>query len=275
MGKEIIRNYKGEIIIGTIILGIVGIISIAGIVLLGIGDYYGSKYSGIKQEREKEALPKRLEYIEQHPNLDKLVITWIKMGIAVRGFSEEQVRIAENTWGEPEVKEGTNLPLGVDKVLIYHKAPEVKYEGGKSYCLIKDGILVGGYGLRSNEKFTKEKEELLLARYHKDLKIDIYLQAHPELDRKLFWEIKAGIGEIGLNKEQIIVVWDEPSEILKEGKDFQRKIYNYKDPKMKETIKGWSEFQADELWIYRNEKKKIYKKLYFKEDIVIDSGHIK
>ncbi len=276
MRKEnYINSESGAIFIGTVIVGLLALYAVVSVGVLAVDDYYGSKYSRMEDEREEEALPIRIKYIEQHPELDEWVKGWIRSGVAFRGFTEEEMRIAENKWGEPEVKEGSDLPFKADKILIFNEGTEIKFYGRKSYYFIREGIVIERYSLFAKQELSKEDEEFLIEKHKKSIKRDDYLQAHPELDRDLYWEIKAGIGKIGLNKEQTIVVWGEPSEIVKEGKDLQRKIYNYRDPKTKETIKGWSEFQADELWIYRNEKKKIYKKLYFKGDIVIDSGQIK
>lgn len=276
MRKEnYLSSEGGVILVATAIVGLVALYVIFYVGTLAGDSYYGSKYSRIEDEREKAALPMRLKYIEQRPELDEWVKGWIRSGVAFRGFTEEQVRIAKNMWGEPEIKEDPDLLFKADKVLIFNEGAEIKFYGRKSYYFIRKGIAIEHYSLFTKQELSKEDEKNLIEEYKKGIKRDDYLQSHPKLDRDLYWEIKAGIGEIGLNKEQIIVVWGEPSEIVKEGKDLQRKIYDYKDTKTKEINKGWSEFQADELWIYRNEKRKIYKKLYFKEDIVIESGHIK
>lgn len=155
-------NQRGEIIIGTILLGILGLCAISGIVVFQLEAHYGGKYERVRIEKEKESLPKRLKYIEEHPELNEEVKGWIKYGSGWVGFTEEQVRIAEISWDEPEVKTGPDLPLGADKMLIFHEAA-----GFNDYYFLKNNKVIYVYPYRRKlKKFTKEEEKEILQRIY-------------------------------------------------------------------------------------------------------------
>lgn len=166
--KIFILNQMGEITIASIIVGALGAFIISVFTMMAIGDHYGSKYNKIKAEREIIAYPKRLEYVEKHPELDEDMKKNILGGFVYIGFTEEQVRIAENTWGEPKVNEGPDLPLGADKELIFLRAPEVKIEGMRVYYYFKNDKLIGMYGMPVKDKFSIEDRINIEKRYIKD-----------------------------------------------------------------------------------------------------------
>lgn len=162
----ILSNHKGALTVVPILLGAVGLFMVSIFTLMVVGDKDLNGYRKILAQREKVSKPVRVEYVKKHFELDKKTKKSIINGNVSLGFTEEQVRIARNSWGTPQVNERADLPLRADKELMFFEAPEIKSEGEKAYFYFKNDKLIGFYFLPVHVEFTDEDKKSIEKYYN-------------------------------------------------------------------------------------------------------------